>query len=91
MIQSSLPVQVDSFCFFLNCFLLTGGGNCQALISRHFSYFLNPSLGYGNKLGLTCAKLRLVKALAVNWQCYLVKSGKIIFSKIISEVPNNES
>ena len=91
MIQSSLPVQVDSFCFFLNCFLLTGGGNCQALISRHFSYFLNPSLGYGNKLGLTCAKLRSVKALVVYWQYYLVKDGKIMFRKIISAVPTNVS
>ena len=61
------------------------------LISGNCSYFLNPSLSSGNKLGLTCAKLRSVKALAVNWQYYLAKCGKIIFRKIISEVPNNVS
>ena len=61
------------------------------LISGNRSFFLNPSLSHGNNLGQTCAKLRSVKALTVNWQYYLVECGKIIFRKIISEVPNNVS
>ena len=69
-------MELASFSFKL---LPTNRGGCQVLISS------------GNKLGLTCAKLRSVKALAVNWQYYLVKGGKIIFRKIISEVPNNVS
>ena len=58
---------------------------------RNMFFELYFGLCSKNKLGLTCAKLRSVKALVVIWQYYLVKGGKIIFRKIISEVPNNVS